>query len=70
MEMEEDKQLLEKKYEEVNIMIAQKLKDGKASEILPKELQELCPKKAEIRRKSPKLKDRRRIGPSMTSSRG
>lgn len=33
----------EKKYREVNQMIAQKLKDGKGNEMLPKELQELCP---------------------------
>lgn len=33
----------DKKYEEVNKMIAQKLKEEKVSEMLPKELQELCP---------------------------
>lgn len=33
----------DKKYQEVNKMIAQKLKDGKGSEMLPKELEELCP---------------------------
>lgn len=32
-----------KKYEEVNRMISQKLQEGKGSEMLPKELQELCP---------------------------
>lgn len=31
------------KYAEVNRMIVQKLKEGKGSEMLPKELQELCP---------------------------
>lgn len=33
----------DKKYEEVNRMIAQKLKEGKEREMLPKELEELCP---------------------------
>lgn len=33
----------DKRYEEVNRMIVQKLKEGKGDEMLPKELQELCP---------------------------